>query len=95
MIRLNAGSEAIIPIAATRTGEVEIPWFIGPHKAAFRPFAECIAAAIPGAVARETPKTWSVRMASGSKIALPELLAAEEAVVRALRELSHRLRQSG
>jgi len=91
VIRLTAGNETIIPIGATRTGDVEIPWFIGPHKAAFRPFAEYIAAAIPGAVVRETPKTWSVRMAGGRKIALPELLAAEVAVVRALRELSKRL----
>lgn len=40
---------------------VEIPWFIGPYKQAFRPFAEMIAAGVPGGAIYETDKMWRVK----------------------------------
>ena len=43
-----------------RSGTVQIPWAIGDAKAAFRGFAEAVAAVIPGAVSYETPKMWRV-----------------------------------
>jgi 5-methylcytosine-specific restriction endonuclease McrA len=76
-------------------GSVEIPWFIGTYKQEFRAFAEAIAAAIPGTVAYETPKLWSVRKMSakgvrkrGERILVSELLAASATVRTALEQLS-------
>jgi len=91
MIRLTSGGTTIIPVAVTRTGAVELPWYIGPHKAAFRPFAERIAASIAGAVARETPKTWTVQMADRRKLTVADLLSVQPALISGLMELRGRL----
>ena len=68
-------------------GGVEIPWFIGPHKALFRALAEAIADAIPGAVAYETPKLWSVRKA-GRRLTVKELLDAAPEVKTAIADFN-------
>jgi hypothetical protein len=39
---------------------VQIPWWIGPYKNAFHPFAETLAAGLPGLTVRETEKMWRV-----------------------------------
>lgn len=91
MIRLTAGGTTIIPVAVTRTGDVELPWSIGPHKATFRPFAERIAASIAGAVARETPKTWTVQLGDRRKLTVTDLLAVQPALISGLMELRGRL----
>ena len=39
---------------------VQVPWWIGPYKQEFRPFAETLAAVLPGGTAYETEKMWRV-----------------------------------
>ncbi len=91
VIRLKVNGSTITPLAILRNGDVNLPWYIGPHKAAFRPFAERVAATIAGAVAYETPKNWSVRMHDKRPLNVDELLAIQPVLVSALIDLRARL----
>jgi hypothetical protein len=73
-------------------GSVQIPWGVPKAKEQFRPFAESLARAIPGAVAYETKQMWRVRK-NGRCVTVPELLAASESVRSALKDLNAALRQ--
>ena len=69
------------------SGDVNVPWWIGPHKSHSQAFAEAIADAVPEAVAYESPKMWQVRKA-GRKLTIMELLHAASDVKAAFRELN-------
>ena len=95
LIRLRVAGGAIAPIGIDPKLGVLIPWSIGDHKEASRPFAESCAAAIPGAIAYETPRTWSVRkLGSRGKLenaSVFELLAASDQVRIALQRFAEAL----
>lgn len=72
------------------SGAVQVPWMIADAKAQFKPFADAVARAIPGAVAYETARMWRVRGASGP-LTLDELLTAEVAIRESLTSLHRSL----
>lgn len=74
-------------------GKAQVPWWIGPHKRHFQPFAEAVAAAVPGAVAYETPRMWCVRKTgcnprSRQNLTVTDLLDAAPAIKSALSALN-------
>jgi hypothetical protein len=75
LIQMPAEDTVLDVIGIDQDGSIEIPWFIGDYKQKFRTFAETLAAAIPGAIAYETPKMWRVRK-DGRNVQLAELLEA-------------------
>jgi len=87
VVRLAVGEASLQVFGIEGTGGVNIPWSVGVHKAAFRNIAFDLAAAIPDAVAYETPKLWNVRKSNRALITVSEVLGADEAVVGALRRL--------
>jgi 5-methylcytosine-specific restriction endonuclease McrA len=87
LLKLTSGAQTLDVCGFERNGAVQIPWHIGEAKAAFRPFAETIASVIPGAVAYETPKTWTVRHASKRTICIDEILEVTKVLRDALVQL--------
>jgi 5-methylcytosine-specific restriction endonuclease McrA len=77
IVRMSVGDINLAVFGILPDGRVEIPWSIDGEKMAFRPFAEMLAAAIPGAVVYETPKLWNISMPANRRITLQELLQAE------------------
>lgn len=75
IVRMTKGATQISVLGIAPDGTVEVPWDIGPHKDAFRPFVEVIAGGIAGAECYETAKMWRVRRA-GRPIGLGDLMAA-------------------
>jgi 5-methylcytosine-specific restriction endonuclease McrA len=87
ILRMEVEGRTLQVFGFERTGSIQIPWAIGDAKPAFRGFAKAIADAIPGAIAYETPKTWSVRHIEKRLIHLEELLQAAKVVRDALERL--------
>ena len=91
VLRLPTADGPIAPIGIDPELGVLIPWSVGPHKQASRAFAEAIAAAVPGAVAYETPMMWNVRKRGGNgkleNLSPLDLLEASDPVRAALEEL--------
>lgn len=87
ILKIAVGNRTLHVLGFERSGAVHIPWWIGDAKAAFRGFAEDVASVLPGAVAYETPKTWTVRHAGKRPIHVQELLLAAKAVKDALARL--------
>lgn len=87
LLRMSVGSRTLDVLGFERSGAVQIPWYIGDAKAAFRGFAEAVASVIPGAFAYETPKTWSVRHTDKRPVHVEELLASAKAIRDALEQL--------
>ncbi len=85
-IRIKCGDEKLDIMGIERTGDIEIPWWIGEHKARFRSFTEIIASGIPDAEAYETPKMWRVRK-FGRRLHATELLENLASVRIALEKL--------
>ena len=92
IVRMKVNNRTVSIFGIDQSGYVEIPWSIGEAKGQFRPFAETLAHAIPGAFAYETPKMWRVRK-NGRCVTVPELLAASETLRAALKDLNTALRQ--
>lgn len=86
IVQMSAGREALAILGITPDGGVEIPWDIAGYKQKFRPFAEAVAAAIPGAVAYETPKMWRVRK-DGHNVTVTDLLEVAPILRAALANL--------
>ena len=63
------------------------PWAIGTQKDNFLSFAVRIAAAVPGALVYETPKTWSVSKPGKELVKIDELLNASASVREAVEQL--------
>ncbi|MGI4795797.1 MAG: HNH endonuclease [Janthinobacterium lividum] len=90
MVRMKVGSSYIMPLAVEADGTLQVPWFIGPHKDAFRSFTEVLAAAMPHGRSYETPKMWRVRC--GHKMpTLADLTGDVEALREAFFALWNRL----
>ena len=73
------------------SGDVQVPWMISGHKAASRDFALAIAGAIPGAVAYENAKMWTVRaehLVRRPPLRIGEVLDAAEEVRAAVLALA-------
>ncbi len=94
LVEVRVGGVAIIPLAVQADRTVEVPWSIGPCKDIFRPFAETLANAVPGASVYETPKTWRVRV-GGRSLEATGLVDARDAVCAALADLAVRMRRLG
>jgi 5-methylcytosine-specific restriction endonuclease McrA len=94
LVEVRAGGLTIIPLAVQADGTVEAPWSVGPSKDIFRPFAEALASAVPGASVYETPKMWRVRV-GGRSLAANELVEARDAVCAALADLAARMGSLG
>jgi hypothetical protein len=87
LLRIAVNGRTLDVFGFERTGAVQIPWYIGDAKDAFRGFAEAVAAVVPGAFAYETPRTWSVRHAEKRPVHLDELLASTKGIRDALDRL--------
>ncbi|TLU71814.1 HNH endonuclease [Lichenicoccus roseus] len=89
LLKIETWSGTISPIGLLPNGTVQLPWWIGPHKKAFRFFAETIAAAVPDGKAYETEKMWRVS-SSGQVPRIAHLGQCPDAVRDAFEGL-HRL----
>ncbi len=92
LVRMRVGDVTLELFGIEPDGIVHVPWFISEHKAIFRSFAEYVAQAIPGSVARETKKLWVVSKADKSRVSVLELLDASTLVKAALDKLHATLR---
>jgi hypothetical protein len=90
LVRMDRGAERLNIFGIERTGDIEIPWSIGTHKARFRTFAERLAAGVPEAEPYETRRMWRLRKA-GRRLNVLELLEASTSVRAALEDLRARL----
>ncbi len=84
VVRMIVGDLRVLPFCIRPDGAVETGWT--PKKELLRPFTERLAAGIPGAVAKETPKTWYVphRKSDGKPITVLVLLDNQAAWREAL-----------
>jgi 5-methylcytosine-specific restriction endonuclease McrA len=87
LVRMAVGDEILNVVGVQKDGSCQIPWSIGRAKAAFKGFAETLAAGIPGAIFYETPKMWVVSKPDKKRINLLELLEALPALRRGLEGL--------
>lgn len=88
LLKMTIGNRTLDVLGFERSGAVQIPWWIGDAKAAFRGFAESVAAVVPGAAAYETPKTWTVRHTEKRPVDVQELLLAAKVLRNALARLA-------
>lgn len=93
LANIDAEAETISAIGIEADGTVQVPWSIGPYKQAFRPFAETLAAALPGGEVYETEKMWRVRC-FGRFPRVSDLIHDPEAVHTAFKTLHHALNKS-
>lgn len=91
IIRMRVEQIVIQQFGIEANGDVCIPWFIAGHKAVFRPFAEAVARAIPGAAAVESPKQWIVKR-EGRRVRVSEFMPSLDAIREALIDLHTSLR---
>ncbi|MGO1074585.1 HNH endonuclease [Inquilinus sp. CA228] len=91
LVKVSMGDRMLDVFGIEPDGDVQIPWSIGDEKDRFRGFAAILAAAIPGAIAYETPRMWRVGR-RGGRISVLDILDASDAVRAALRELNEALR---
>lgn len=74
-------------IGVESNGNVHIPWWIGPHKDAFKTFAQTVSTAVPMSTWYETDKLWTVRNPPRSPLRLDQLVDASESVCSAIVQL--------
>jgi hypothetical protein len=86
--RMKVGSVCVEFFGIQPDGKVQIPWSAWQSKDVFRSFAETLAAAIPGAICYETPKTWTVSKPQKKRLDVVELLSASEAMRSALKNMN-------
>jgi hypothetical protein len=91
LVKMNVGGRVLEVFGIEPTGDVQVPWFIGDAKDRFRGFAEILAAAIPGAIAYETPKMWRVRRREGS-VSVRDIVDAPDGLRAALLQLNEALK---
>jgi len=70
---------------------VQVPWASNAPKQNLREFAEFLAAGIPGAVVRETPKVWNVDLPPERTVSLASMLNRPDEVKKAIQVLHARL----
>jgi hypothetical protein len=75
IVHMNAGPLSFAPLAIYPNGLVDTVWTPG-HKELAKPFSESLAAAIPGALVKETPKNWYVprRKSDGKHLTVLNIL---------------------
>ena len=93
IVRMDVNDILVQIFGIDPNGDVHIPWAIGEQKEHFRSFTQDVAAAIPGAIAYESPRMWIVGKASKEKVTIIELLKAAPSVRAALARLHEALRQ--
>ncbi|HUN82490.1 MAG TPA: hypothetical protein VMV81_13380, partial [Phycisphaerae bacterium] len=88
IVRMTAGDLKFNPFVIMQDGVVETGWTSG-HKELAKPYSESLAAAIPGAVVKETPKTWYVlrKKSDGKFLTVLDLIDNAPACRRALEVL--------
>ncbi len=88
IVRMAIGDDKLLPFVISRDGGVDTSYNFN-RKEETRSFAERLAAAIPGALAKETPKTWYVarRKSDGSLLTVWDLLEHKEGCRAALEAL--------
>lgn len=91
LVKMSVGGRTLNVLGIEADGGIQIPWSIGDAKDRFRDFAETLAAAIPGAVAYETPKMWRVGR-RGERISVLDILDASDGFRTALLALNDALR---
>jgi len=91
LVKMSVGAETLAILGIEADGGIQIPWDIGDAKDRFRGFAETLAAAIPGAIAYETPKMWRVGR-RGEPINVRDLLNASDGFRAALQQLNEALK---
>ncbi len=92
LLKMTVGGRTLDVFGFERSGAVQIPWWIGDAKPAFRNFAHAVASVISGAFAYETPKTWTVRHLEKRPVHVEELLESAKAVRDALAQLEEDLK---
>ena len=95
LLKMTVGGRTLDVFGFERSGSVQIPWWIGDAKPAFRNFAHAVASVISGAFAYETPKTWTVRHLEKRPVHVEELLESAKAVRDALAQLEEDLKAMG
>ncbi|WP_428391627.1 HNH endonuclease [Lichenicoccus sp.] len=90
IVNLTVGHHKLAIFGIERNGDIEVPWYIAEHKAAFRNFAVTLAGAISGAVFYETQKMWRVKTSRG-RVWVAELLDASPALRTAFADLRRAL----
>jgi 5-methylcytosine-specific restriction endonuclease McrA len=91
LVKCPAPAATIEAIGIESDGTVQIPWWIGPYKQAFRPFAEILAAAMPGGKPYETEKMWRVSC-HGRFRRISDLMHDSQALSDAFQALNRALR---
>jgi hypothetical protein len=88
IVRMSVGDLKFSPFVIMQNGIVETGWTSG-HKELAKPYSVCLAAAIPGAALKETPKTWYVlrRKSDGTFFTALDLIDHAAACRRALEVL--------
>jgi hypothetical protein len=88
VVRMIVGDQKIIPFVVNSNGVVDTGYTFN-QKALFRPFAEKLAAGLPGAVLKETPSSWYVtrKKADGSPLTIWDFLDHRDVVREALTSL--------
>jgi hypothetical protein len=87
LIKAVVRGETLSVVGVKSDGLCEIPWSIGTAKESCRTFAEKLTEGIPGTVAYETRKTWSVSKPGKKRLDVIELLDAAPALRLALEAL--------
>jgi hypothetical protein len=90
--RMIIGEFKVLPFVVNSNGTVDTG-YTPSEKDLTRGYAQKLAEAIPGAVARETPKTWTT-IKDGRRLYIWELLDHKEGCRAALEELNRTLRQA-
>jgi hypothetical protein len=90
--RMRVGGVCVEFFGIQPDGKVQIPWSAWQSKDVFRSFAETLAAAIPGAICYETPKTWTVSKDQKKRLDVVELLSATPAIRLGLEEMNAKLK---
>jgi hypothetical protein len=96
VVRMAVGDLRVQPFWVNQNGVVDTCVAFGGQKQLMRPFAEKLAAAIPGAFARETPKTWYVprKKSDGTKLTVWDMLDHADGVRAALETLHELLMET-
>jgi hypothetical protein len=91
IVRMIVEEHKVLPFVITAEGNVDTGYTAGLKEVCHR-FVEKLALAIPGSVARETPKTWTLKKQAGGFVTVWDLLADTSRVRAALEELNAAMR---
>jgi hypothetical protein len=91
IVHVTIGKDVLGILGIGPDGLIHVPWDVAGRKDAFRPFAETIANAIPGAMAYEKLTHWVVSKADKRRINVMEFLKAADTLRPALKLLQSAL----